>query len=326
MSQPTTSAQAEDGSGPIRRAIYDKLRGALACPACCAPLDVRPDSAWLPCGGCGARYPIEDGVPILLMNYSGSTRTFAWDRPSSLASIQRLPLVGRLLRRLATPPGSIINVAARENYGRLQQLLSTVPEPQLLYVGGAHGLGYGSEALGAELLQSAVISDISLLPGVDVVADGHRLPFVDERFDGVVVQAVLQYTERPQAVVDEIRRILRTGGYVYSEVPFLQGYCPGHDYHRFTREGLEYLFRDYQRVQLGMANGPASTFSHVAPYFLASLFSFNSGGLYKLWFTAFRWIFAPVRYLDWILKDYDHAPEIASGFYFLGRKEGVRKV
>src|SRR5262249_9304592 len=206
-------------------------------------------------------------------------------------------------------------------------LLSGISQPQLLYVGGAHGFGYGSGNLGADLFRSAGTADIFFLPRGGVVGRRHPLSFLDERVDCVVIQAVLQYTEEPKAVVGEIRRILRTGGYVYSEVPFLQGFCPGHDYQRFTREGLEFLFRDFQPVKSGLANGPASTVSHVTPYFLAALFSFNSQGLYKLLFPAFRWMFAPLRYLDWLLKDHGHAPEVAGGFYFLGRKpEGAPRV
>jgi uncharacterized protein YbaR (Trm112 family) len=40
----------------------------LACPLCKAP--VRPDSAtapaWLRCESCGRRYPVRDGIPIML--------------------------------------------------------------------------------------------------------------------------------------------------------------------------------------------------------------------------------------------------------------------
>ncbi len=37
----------------------------IACPACHA--DLRVDSARLECGGCGRRYPIVDGIPVLIV-------------------------------------------------------------------------------------------------------------------------------------------------------------------------------------------------------------------------------------------------------------------
>jgi uncharacterized protein YbaR (Trm112 family) len=36
----------------------------IACPACHG--DLRVDSAWLECAGCGRRYPIVDGIPVLI--------------------------------------------------------------------------------------------------------------------------------------------------------------------------------------------------------------------------------------------------------------------
>jgi hypothetical protein len=36
----------------------------IACPACYG--DLRADAAWLECAGCGRRYPIVDGIPVLI--------------------------------------------------------------------------------------------------------------------------------------------------------------------------------------------------------------------------------------------------------------------
>ncbi|HEV2326958.1 MAG TPA: Trm112 family protein [Terracidiphilus sp.] len=36
----------------------------LACPACHA--DLRAKDERLVCGGCGRRYPVEDGIPVLI--------------------------------------------------------------------------------------------------------------------------------------------------------------------------------------------------------------------------------------------------------------------
>jgi uncharacterized protein YbaR (Trm112 family) len=46
--------------------IDQELLRILACPACGAPLDQRGDR--LCCRGCGRRYPIRDGIPVLLLD------------------------------------------------------------------------------------------------------------------------------------------------------------------------------------------------------------------------------------------------------------------
>ena len=45
--------------------IDPKLLELLACPACHAALQL--EGARLVCTGCGRRYPIRDGIPILLV-------------------------------------------------------------------------------------------------------------------------------------------------------------------------------------------------------------------------------------------------------------------
>lgn len=44
-----------------------ELLKLLACPSCKKPLDPK-DGAVLACTGCGKRYPIRDGIPILLVD------------------------------------------------------------------------------------------------------------------------------------------------------------------------------------------------------------------------------------------------------------------
>ena len=50
-------------SGPISQ-FDEAVAGMLACPACHG--DLRVQSEKLVCGGCGRRYPIVDGIPVLI--------------------------------------------------------------------------------------------------------------------------------------------------------------------------------------------------------------------------------------------------------------------
>lgn len=46
--------------------ISQELLEILACPACKSPVELKVDR--LVCQGCGRRYRIEDGIPIMLID------------------------------------------------------------------------------------------------------------------------------------------------------------------------------------------------------------------------------------------------------------------
>jgi SAM-dependent methyltransferase len=83
-------------------------------------------------------------------------------------------------------------------------------------------------------------------PAVHVVADARRLPFRDQTFDVVVSTEMLEHVLSPEQAVGEMWRVLRHGGKLVLTTRFLY---PIHsqpaDYWRFTRYGLEHLFRGW---------------------------------------------------------------------------------
>lgn len=84
--------------------------------------------------------------------------------------------------------------------------------------------------------------DIADYPFNDVIAVGHSLPFVDGAFDAVLSIAVLEHVRNPFLCAAELIRVLKPGGTVLAQVPFLQpehGY-PNHFYN-MTRAGLAEL-------------------------------------------------------------------------------------
>ena len=52
--------------------IDKELLAILACPAC--KKDVREESGFIVCTGCGRRYPVRDGIPIMLIDEAESPR------------------------------------------------------------------------------------------------------------------------------------------------------------------------------------------------------------------------------------------------------------
>ena len=53
--------------------IDDTALGMLACPVCHAALALLPPSA-VQCTACGRRYPVRDGLPILLASAAERTQ------------------------------------------------------------------------------------------------------------------------------------------------------------------------------------------------------------------------------------------------------------
>lgn len=135
------------------------------------------------------------------------------------------------LRRLVQIPNVIRKDASLAGY--LESL--DAPPRRVLNLGSGE----------VRLWHHAVNVDIQPEKEVDVVADAHRLPFIDGAFDLVVMIAVLQYCKNPTAVVHELSRVLAPGGRVYVDAPFMQPYCRDtKDRFRFSHDGLLGLFED----------------------------------------------------------------------------------
>lgn len=83
-------------------------------------------------------------------------------------------------------------------------------------------------------------------PSADIVmAPACRYPIADGSLDGIGCFAVLEHVTEPWTAAAEFRRMLRPGGTVFIDYPFLvpvHGY-PSH-YYNATREGLARLFSE----------------------------------------------------------------------------------
>lgn len=105
----------------------------------------------------------------------------------------------------------------------------------------------------------------------DIVGDIHNLPFKDNSIDAILCMNVLEHVEEPSKAVKEIYRSLKPGGYCFIQVPFIFYYHPmaGYykDYYRFTRDGLEYLLRDFSSMEIVNGRGALATVMNLFPFF-----------------------------------------------------------
>jgi SAM-dependent methyltransferase len=224
-----------------------------------------------------------------------------------------LPLLVRLIRKLARPGRFLVWHTPIEPF-RSELIHKARQQAGTPFL----EVACGNRRLGPDFINL----DLQRTKQVDVLADGCSLPFMDNSFGLVWMEAVLEHLAQPVAAVQEVQRVLRPGGRVYVEIPFLQGYHadPG-DYQRLTMEGLRYLFRDFEVEWVRPCSGPASTFCYSATAFLASLFSFGSPWMYKVGFHyVFCYLLFPFKYLDALLVRYPESARTAFGYALLARK------
>ncbi len=94
----------------------------------------------------------------------------------------------------------------------------------------------------------ANVVNAEIYPGAstDVVCVGEDLPFESDQFDYALCCAVLEHTRRPWDVAREIVRVLKPGGKLLVDYPFLQG-VHGYPHHYFnaTPGGAVSLFEEH---------------------------------------------------------------------------------
>jgi SAM-dependent methyltransferase len=178
-------------------------------------------------------------------------------------------------------------------------------------------LGSGTTALGP----TVVNLDLQAFSGVHVIGDALRLPFREGSFRGVLLRGVLEHVRSAAAAIDEVRRVLMPGGFLYVEVPFLQPFhLSPEDHRRFTLPGLRTFLADFDETESGVQIGPWSAVAWLLREAAASLFSFGSLGLYRKVLALVGWSTFWLRELDRFVVQSPNAANSASAVYFLGKK------
>jgi SAM-dependent methyltransferase len=103
---------------------------------------------------------------------------------------------------------------------------------------------YVNEYIGVELQETFSATHASTRSSKpDVFYDGKLLPFESQTFDTVISVQVLEHTPHPQDLVNEMARVVKSGGLVIVSAPFsFRLHEEPHDYFRYTPHGLRALF------------------------------------------------------------------------------------
>lgn len=140
----------------------------------------------------------------------------------------------------------------------------------------------------------------------------------DEEFDGLVCLSVIEHVYEPQAAIDTLYRCLKPGGVAFVHVPFVFRYHAPQDlyfqdYYRFTRDGVAYLFRNFEKITLYPVRGRLS----------------SSMNLQRFWKKRVERRFGH-RVNQWIDRIYDRiahrsAAELQTSGYFIWAQKPIVK-
>jgi len=156
---------------------------------------------------------------------------------------------------------------------------------------------------------------------LDVIADAHFLPFKNESFDMVYSIAVMEHVRKPWIVASEISRILRVGGHIAVELPFLNVIHDKEDYFRFTDKGIRSLFdEDEFEVVLEQVGSGGGSFLSVFLFVYLEQF-IPSMYLKALWRLLMGYLFSLLKYMDLLVPSSELQRVTANSFSFVARKK-----
>lgn len=264
-------------------------------------------------------YPIVDGIPVLIDDGNSifSVEDFVNKKNTTFDLTAKPSVIKKILKNILQliPPISS-NVKADVNYKKLASLLPN--KAKILVVGGSIK-GEGMEPLYDGGSFEIVESDVSFGEYTKIICDSHDLPFEDNTFDCVIIQAVLEHVLDPHRCVSEVHRVLKPSAIVYAETPFMQQvHMKQYDFTRFTHLGHRWLFKNFEEIMSGPCCGPGMALAWSYKYFLNS---FSTSRPINALLTLFAQITSFFfKYFDYYLIDKPGAFDAASGYYFLGKK------
>ena len=283
-------------------------RGVICCPASREPLT--PQDKLLKTAS-GIVYPMQAGVPILLADreqaqaYVGQSEQMVSQYDEYGRDSLAVTLKKTIFSFIEYPWQSRASIAAhRRTYVDKDGLC--------LAIGGGPSRSH----------PRAVNVNISNFVNVDVVADAHHLPYVDNSVDSIICEDVLEHIQDPSRAVAEMFRVLKPGGMLYSSTPFLIPYhgYPCH-FQNFTMQGHATIYETsgFKVVDKGPCLGPFTTIlSYIG--FLFSIYLPKTLGLRKIICRSWTLLSSLVKPLDRLFLAHPQAWQVSLSTFVLARK------
>jgi SAM-dependent methyltransferase len=159
--------------------------------------------------------------------------------------------------------------------------------------------------------------------GIDYTGSVEDIPCESNIYDLVIAQEVLEHVKSPERAMEEIKRVLKSGGIAYIQLPFIIGYhpCPN-DYWRFTDEGIVHLVESSSLVVIdkGISVGPGTGYYRISVEFFSILASSLFSKLYLPFKALFSFLLYPFKWLDLPMYRSPEATRISGGYFVIARK------
>jgi SAM-dependent methyltransferase len=283
--------------------IAPSLSDLLRCPRCFS-LALDEIGTHLQCADCQSRYPISAGRPVLLVPDHPLFPQQAYEYATPKTAAARVPKLSASVNLSAARCLDDLAVRLRGSSGARVLLL---------------GSGGQRAAIALRFTASVVAVDIDTRADVDLFADALALPFRDGCFDAVVATAVLEHVLRPELAMAEIVRVLKVGGLLYSEIPFMQQVHEGaYDFTRYTLSGHRRLAECFDELASGAVAGPGTALIWSVEHFMLVLV--GEGELARrVVKVCVRTLLAWLKPLDRRISQRPAALDGASCTYFYGQ-------
>ena len=180
-------------------------------------------------------------------------------------------------------------------------------------------LGCGTQCLDPEIINV----DFASFPHVDILLDfTKKLPIKNLSVDGVISISVLEHLPNPSFAAKEIIRILKNGGILYVNTPFLYPYhgAPD-DFARWTLSGIKELFgKKMQVITSGPRGGVCCLYILVTAHLFSQMLCFRNKNLYHFINHLVLGLLAPLKYLDFLSIKLPFSSELSPSYFYIAKK------
>ena len=281
--------------------IRTEIRDIIVCPHCHSALGLLASA--FHCTKCKRTFPIQNGIPNFL--------DFDVDNTAD-SQFQADQMFERTLTaRIHNAGKRIIN----SEYRPVDHVADFVRG-----IGPGHitvELGSGNRHLRDDVINV----DLFPFPNVDLLANVAKTPFREDAIDFIILDTVLEHVTQPHVVVSEVNRVLKPGGQVICVVPWVfpyHGYPK--NYFNISKDGLDYLFKDFSECRIEMDMGPTSALTNLLSEYIAVALS----GRRKITYSFFKGlVLLPIfllKFLDKFWSGSGKATRIAATLCALAKK------
>jgi ubiquinone/menaquinone biosynthesis C-methylase UbiE len=263
----------------------------LACPGCRKPLL----SEWR-CSECGLAFENDGNTPVIIAKDAVGPVSFLFPQSRSEKTGEDRVRYIRYPKMFEGP----LDAPYHLDRHHAELLLNLNEGARVLEIGCGGGqmrawfLGRKMEYVGTDVSKTRVFAWLRDFGGPDLLCDAHFLPFQQQQFDVVYTAAVTEHIACPIRYLQEVRRVLKPGGYFLGNVSFLEPWHDSSHFHCSPDGVLELLLEAEFEVEAIWPGRGYDTFKAVPamifrrPFQAARLLGWMMSAVYRLQCSLLR--------------------------------------